>query len=130
MRWLSAALPCPNASAPNQGARQMAKTEDDLYVPPEDRGYKPAITELMDAARVLDTAFSTLNPDKIGMFDGQGERVSVWVQPKGVPHMTGAWVSEILQAADMVNAAIAAYPGLSYIWDGDGFELLIRPERN
>jgi hypothetical protein len=94
----------------------------------EDRGYKPAITELMDAARVLDTAFSTLRPEKIGMFAGQGERVVVWVKPQGVPHMTSAWVSNILNAADMVNAAIAAYPGLSYIWDGDGFELLIRPD--
>lgn len=106
-----------------------ADAEDDYedFVNLEDQDYVPTLAEVGEAVCILNAANRYLGGDLVGFAAGQGRRVCPMVHAykARVPFLADNWVRMILDAGDMLNAAIKANPTMTVEWEGDDPELRI-----
>jgi hypothetical protein len=99
--------------------------EEHVWLEHED--YVPTMAEVGEAVCILNAAYRYLGGYLVAFAPDQGRRVCPWVSSHKarVPFLAENWVEMILNAGDMLNAAIKANPTMTAEWEGDEPELKI-----
>ncbi|SDW52264.1 hypothetical protein [Roseicitreum antarcticum] len=105
----------------------MAQNDEDFQISLEDQGYAPTMLEINAAVRTLNAARFYLSAETLGFAAGQGMRVCPMIYGSSgtVSFLKDDWVQTILDAGDMLNAALQAYPFLTADWCSDFSKLEI-----
>jgi len=108
----------------------MMADEEDIYeetVCLEEQGYVPTMVEVSEAIRTLNAARRLLSPNILRFAANQGRRICPMIYGGEIlnPLMNEDWMEIILNAGDILNAAIKANPTMVVEWADDGTELTV-----